>query len=52
MFYTDRVLIWRPTLEEYGPDIEHVQGDKDYIIRKTIRISNEQESIDYTRVHP
>ena len=30
-FNTDRVLRWRPILEEYGPDIEYIQGDKNIV---------------------
>ena len=28
MFNTDRVLRWRPIPEEYGPEIEYIQGVK------------------------
>ena len=27
-FDTDRILRWIPILEEYGPDIEYILGDK------------------------
>ena len=31
-FNTNRVLIWRLILEEYGPDIEYIQGDKNTVV--------------------
>ena len=30
-FNTNRVLIWRLILEEYGPDIEYIQGEKNIL---------------------
>ena len=34
---TGRVLIWRLVLEEYGQDIEYIQGDKN-IVSDTLSI--------------
>ena len=30
-FNTNRVLIWRLILEEYGPDIEYIKGEKNIV---------------------
>ena len=30
-FNTNRVLRWRLVLEDYGPDIEYIQGDKNIV---------------------
>ena len=30
-FNTDRVLIWRLILEDYGPDIEYIKGEKNIV---------------------
>ena len=30
-FNTKRVLIWRLILEEYGPDIEYIKGEKNIV---------------------
>ena len=32
MFNTNRVLIWRLILEEYGPDIEYIKGEKNIFV--------------------
>ena len=50
LFNTDRVLIWRLILEEYGPDIEYTKGKKK-ILRRTIKDTIKWESKDYTEVH-
>ena len=31
MSITDRLLIWRLILEEYGPKIEYIQGNKNIV---------------------
>ena len=31
MFNTNRVLIWRLILEEYGPEIEYIQGNENTV---------------------
>ena len=31
MFDTDRALIWRLVLEQYGTDIEYIWGDKNIV---------------------
>ena len=35
---TDRELIWRLILEEYGPDIEYVKGEKNIVKDRLPRI--------------
>ena len=44
-FNTDRVLIWRLILKEYGPDIEYIIGEKnivaDALSRSTLNGSQE-----------
>ena len=32
LFNTDIVLIWRLIIEEYDPDIEYIQGDKNIVV--------------------
>ena len=36
-FNTDIVLIWIPILEEYGPDIEYIQDDKNILTDAPLR---------------
>ena len=45
------MLIRRLILEDYGPDIEYIQGDKKCSIRRIINIPPTPESSDCTRVH-
>ena len=35
---TDRVLIWRLILKEYGSNIEYIQGDKNIVAYKLARL--------------
>ena len=48
---TDRVLIWRFILEEYGSDIEYIKGDKN-IVAYTLSIftsnGNQHTTQEYT----
>ena len=37
-FNTDRVLIWRLILEDYGPDIEYIKGEKNPVAEKLSRM--------------
>ena len=38
-FNTDRVLIWRLILEEYGPDIEYIKVEKNIVADGLSRIT-------------
>ena len=38
-FNTNRVLIRRLIIEEYGPYVEYIKGEKKYSIRNTIKIT-------------
>ena len=38
-FNTDRVLRWRLILEEYGPDIEYIPGEKKIVADVLSRLS-------------
>ena len=31
IFNTDRILRWRPIIEEYGTNIEHIKGEKNIV---------------------
>ena len=31
VFNTDRVLIWRLIIEDYGPDIEYIKGETNIV---------------------
>ena len=35
---TNRVLIWRLILEDYGPDIEYIKGDNNIITDELSRL--------------
>ena len=37
-FNTDKVLIWRLILQEYGPDIEYIKGEKNIVAERLSRI--------------
>ena len=50
-FNTDRVLIWRLIIVDYGPYIEYIKGDKD-TVEDTLSIlhlnGNEETTQKYT----
>ena len=50
-FNTDRVLICRLILEEYGPDIEYIQGNTNIVADAIYRFTtngNQETTHEYT----
>ena len=51
MFNTDRVLIWRLIIEEYGPYQEYIKGEKNIFAERLSRIplnGNQETTQNYT----
>jgi hypothetical protein len=51
-FNTERVMCWRLVLEEFGPDLQHIKGEKNIVADALSRLDfdNNQEILQYQQM--
>jgi hypothetical protein len=42
-FNTERVMRWRPVLKEFGPDLQHIKGERNVVADALSRLETEDE---------